>query len=94
MKYQIATLCVAIALALDTASYWRQIKKILKTKKSSQVSTTSFLYKILKEPVAIVGLLIYSNYVGVIMACWMLTVYILSLLVIMKYKPKGWSLFK
>lgn len=94
MKYHIATLLVAIALFLDTASYYRQIKKTLKTKRSAQVSSTSFLYKIAKAICALIGLGIYSNYVGLGMESFMLVVYVVTLAVIIKYKPKGWSLFK
>lgn len=94
MKYHLATLLVAVALWLDTASYVRQIKKTLKTKKSSQVSSTAFLYKIAKALCALVGLGIYLNWVGFVMELFMLLIYFVSLSIIMKYKPKGWSLFK
>jgi uncharacterized protein with PQ loop repeat len=94
MKHLIAILCVIIALLLDSLSYYRQIRKTLKTKKSSQVSSTSFIYKILKAKFSITGLIIYANWVGVGMELVMLGVYIISLIVIMKYKPKGWSLWK
>jgi uncharacterized protein with PQ loop repeat len=93
MKYEIATVCVAIALFLDTASYYRQIKKTLKAKKSSQVSSTAFLYKIAKAIFAMAGLAIYSNYVGLGMEIFMLVVYGVSLGIIIKFKPKNWRLF-
>jgi len=93
MKTEIAVTSVIIALFLDTASYYRQIKKILRTKKSSQVSSTSFLYKIAKVIFSMIGLCLYSNYVGLGMEAFMLGVYILSLIVIIRYKPKGWTLF-
>jgi uncharacterized protein with PQ loop repeat len=93
MKYWIASALVGIALFLDTASYWRQIRKTLKTKKSSQVSTTAFLYKIAKACCAITGLAICSNFVGLGMEVFMSVVYIVSLIIIAKYKPKGWRLF-
>lgn len=94
MIYNIATLCIAIALFLDTLSYWRQIKKTIKTKKSSQISTTSFLYKIAKALFALIGLGICTNWVGFTMECFMLLVYAVSLYIISLYKPRGWKLFK
>ena len=94
MKYEIATLCVAIALFLDTASYWRQIKKTIRTKKSSQVSTTAFLYKIAKALFAMGGLAIYKNFVGLGMEIFMIIIYTASLAVIAHYKPRGWKLLK
>jgi uncharacterized protein with PQ loop repeat len=94
MLYNVATVCIVAALFLDTLSYYRQIRKTLRTKKSSQVSSTAFLYKIAKALFAIVGLLIYSNFVGLGMEVFMLLVYIVSLYIIAKYKPKGWKLLK
>jgi uncharacterized protein with PQ loop repeat len=94
MKFQIATLCVGMALWLDTLSYYKQIKKTIKTKRSSQVSSSSFLYKIAKVVFSMVGLVIYSNFVGFWMELFMLLVYSVSLAVIIKYKPKNWSLWR
>lgn len=88
----IATVLIGCALFLDSLSYYRQIQKTLKTKKSSQISSTSFLYKIAKALCAMGGLAIYSNYVGFAMEVFMLGVYIISLVVIAKYKPKNWRL--
>lgn len=89
----IGTLCVAAALLLDISSYWKQIAKILKTKKSSQVSSSSYVYRIGKASCSITGLAIYSNYAGLTMEIVMLLVYSISLYIICKYKPKGWRLF-
>ena len=94
MKLYITTLCVAIALFLHTLSYIRQIKKTMREKKSSQISSTSFLYKIAKAIFAMIGLAIYDNYIGLGMESFMLVVYIISLWVIASYKPRGWGLFK
>jgi hypothetical protein len=88
----LATILIGCALFLDSLSYYRQIKKTLKTKKSSQISSTSFLYKIAKALCAMGGLAIYSNYVGLGMEVFMLVVYIISLIVIAKFKPKNWRL--
>lgn len=89
----IGPICVAMALLLDISSYWKQIDKILKTKRSTQVSSSSYLYKIAKAIFAILGLMVYSNWVGTGMEIVLLLVYIVSLFVIAKYKPKGWKLF-
>lgn len=93
MLYWIGTLSVGLALFLDTMSYYKQIKKTLTTKRSSQVSSSSFLYKIAKAFCALVGLAIYSNWTGVIMETFMLVVYAISLAIIARYKPKNWHLF-
>jgi uncharacterized protein with PQ loop repeat len=91
--YHIATLAVALALFLDTISYYKQIAKTIRTKRSGQVSSSSFLYKIAKAVCALVGLGIYKNWVGLGMECFMLLVYVVTLIVICKYKPKGWKLW-
>jgi len=90
----IGILCVGMALFLDTISYWKQIRKTLKTKRSSQVSSSQYLYKIGKAFCALVGLALYLNWVGVVMEIFMMCIYIISLIVICRYKPQGWRLFK
>ncbi len=92
MIKSIGILCVIGALILDIASYYRQIAKILKTKKSSQVSSTAYLFKIGKAKLALVGLIMYANWVGVVMEVVMILVYIGCLIIIAKYKPKNWRL--
>lgn len=87
------TVCIVLALLLDSASYWRQSVKILRTKTSRDVSSTSYIYKILKAILAGMGLVYYANYVGLVMECFMLLVYIASFYIIYKYKPKGWKLW-
>jgi hypothetical protein len=88
----IGTVCVTLALLLDSASYYKQIAKTLRTKKSKDVSSSAYLYKICKALLASVGLFIFANYVGLAMELVLLIVYAISLYVICKYKPKGWKL--
>lgn len=90
----IGSICVTLALLLDSISYYRQIAKTLRTKKSRDVSSSAYLYKIAKAILAGIGLCIFSNYVGLVMETVMLVVYVISLWVICKYKPKGWKLFQ
>ena len=90
----IAVQCILSALILDTLSYYRQIAKILKTKKSSQVSSMSYVFKILKGMFSTIGLALYANWVGFGMEVFMVVVYVVSLTIIAKYKPKSWSLWK
>ena len=88
----IGPITVGGALFLDTLSYYKQIQKTIRTKHSSQVSSSAYLYKIGKAVLAMVGLATYSNFVGFAMELFMLVIYIISLVVIAKYKPKNWSL--
>jgi uncharacterized protein with PQ loop repeat len=93
MLKTIGTVCVGMALFLDTVSYWKQIVKTIKAKKSSQVSSSSYLFKIAKALFSMTGLAIYFNWVGFGMEAFMLIVYAISLIIIAKYKPRGWRLF-
>lgn len=94
MKSEIATLCIAAALCLDTLSQFRQIGKTLRAKNSSQVSSMAYLLKIIKVVFSMTGLALYSNYVGMGMEGWMLVVYVTVLTIIAKYKPRGWKLWR
>ena len=85
--------CVVLALLLDSVSYWKQIAKTLRSGKSTQVSSSQYLYKIGKAICATVGLALYANWVGVIIESFMLVVYFVSLMVVIKHKPKGWTLW-
>lgn len=92
IKY-IGITCVGMALFLDVMSYWKQIAKTVKTRKSAQVSSSSYLYKIAKAMFAGAGLCVYSNWVGFGMEVFMLLVYVISLGIIAHFKPKGWKLW-
>ena len=94
LKHIIGSLCVAAALFFDILGYWRQARKIIKEKHSNQVSSTSYLYKVLKGLLAVGGLIIFSNWVGLGMEVVLIIVYIVSLFIIVRYKPKGWKMFK
>ncbi len=74
-------------------SYWKQIAKTLRTKKSAHVSSSQYLYKMAKAMFALVGLAIYSNWVGMGLEIFMLLVYIASFIVIIRYKPKKWKMW-
>jgi uncharacterized protein with PQ loop repeat len=89
----IGTVCVTLALALDSASYWKQIIKILRTKRSKDVSSSSYILKIGKAVIAAVGLATFANYAGLVMELVMLAVYVASLVIICRYKPRGWKLW-
>lgn len=89
----VGTACITLALVLDSLSYYKQIAKTLRTKRSKDVSSSAYLYKICKALLAAIGLGIFSNYVGLAMEFVMLVVYGVSLYVICLYKPKGWRLF-
>lgn len=85
--------CIIIALFLELASYYKQIAKTLRTKKSSQVSSTAYLLKIAKYIFTLIGLALYANWVGFLLEVGALVICITALIIIIKFKPKTWSLF-
>jgi len=92
--HTIGIFCVAIAVLLELLSYWKQIAKTLRTKHSKDVSSSAYLYKLIKYVFTIVGLMIYSNWVGMALEIAALVFCIIALCIITKYKPRGWRLFR
>lgn len=84
--------CIVLSLVLEFASYYKQIAKTLKTKKSAQVSSTAYLLKIMKYVVTLIGLALYSNWVGFGLEVGALFMCCIALGIVSKYKPKGWHL--
>ena len=85
--------CVAAALVLELASYYKQIAKTLRSKHSNQVSSTAYLLKLIKYIFTMIGLAIYLNWVGFIMELAALLICLVAFYIIIKHKPKGWKLF-
>lgn len=86
--------CVATALFLEFASYYKQIAKTIRTKKSAQVSSTAYLLKIAKYIFTLIGLALYANWVGFLLEVGALIICCVALCIVAQYKPKNWSLFK
>lgn len=84
---------ITLAVVLDIASYWRQIVKTLRTGKSRHVSTTAFVFRIIKDVCLLASLSIYRNWVGVGVHVLSLLACVITLIVVAKYKPKGWHLW-
>jgi len=85
--------CIAIALFLEFASYYKQIAKTIRTKKSAQVSSTAYLLKIAKYIFTIIGLALYSNWVGLGLEMGALIICCVALYIVARFKPKNWRLF-
>jgi hypothetical protein len=84
--------CVVIALLLELGSYWKQIAKTLRTKKSKDVSTSAYLLKVVKYAFTMVALVIYANWVGFLMEVVSLAACLIALAIVARYKPRGWRL--
>lgn len=90
----IGVTCVVIALLLELGSYWKQIAKTLRTKKSKDVSTSAYALKVVKYVFTMMALAIYSNYVGLLMEVVSLAACLIALLIVARYKPRGWTLWR
>jgi hypothetical protein len=90
----IGTACVVISLILEGGSYYKQIAKTLRTKRSSQVSSSAFVLKIAKYLITLIALCIYNNWLAFWIEVAALLFCSMALFIIIKYKPKNWSLWK
>lgn len=81
---------VGFSCLMDLASYYRQIGKTLRTKKSGQVSSTAYVLKICHYLSSLIALAIFTNWVGFGMEFAAFTFCIAALSIVIKYKPKGW----
>jgi uncharacterized protein with PQ loop repeat len=89
----IGVTCITIAVILELASYYKQVAKTLRTKKSGNVSSSAYMYKLAKYIFTIIALMIYSNWVGVGIEVAALIMCVITLWIICRYKPRGWRLF-
>ena len=89
----IGILCATGSILFDLLSYYRQIHKTLKTKHSSQVSSTAYLFKLSHYTCSVVALLIFANWTGLIMEMSALIACLICFYLVILYKPRGWKLF-
>lgn len=90
---RLGIICVGLALVLELLSYWKQISKTLRERNSDHVSSSAYMLKIAKYIFTLVGLAIYSNWVGFGLELAALGICLVAFYLIVKYKPKGWRLF-
>jgi small-conductance mechanosensitive channel len=88
---KIGIACVAIALFLELGSYWKQIAKTLRDRNSDHVSSSAYMLKIAKYVFTLIGLSIYSNWVGFGLEVAALAICLAAFYVIVRFKPKGWK---
>lgn len=81
------------AVILDTMSYWKQISKTLRTGKSRHVSTAALLFRLAKYICLLMALSIYKNWVGVGVHVLSFIACLITLVIVAKKKPKGWTLW-
>ena len=86
-------LCTIAAIVFDLGSYWKQIRKTLRTKHSAQVSSSSYLSKITHYLCSLTALTIYCNWAGFAMEFAAFIAFLICFYLVILYKPKGWKLF-
>ena len=87
-------ICVGLAAICESLSYYRIVIKIIKEKRSTQISSSAYMLKILKYLLSLVALVIYKNWIGVILECVALIWCCITLVIIIRHKPVGWELFE
>lgn len=90
--HYIGVVFLTCAVILKLSSYYKQIQKTKKAKKSSQVSSSAFLCKMGEYIFSLIALVIYENYLGALIAVAGIAMCTWALRVIIKTKPKGWKL--
>ena len=82
---------VGIGALLESYSYYAQIRKTLNCHQSKDVSSTSYLAKVLKYIFCIVALWLSQNWVGLGLEIWAFGLCITPTIIIIKNKPDNWS---
>lgn len=89
----IGSALVFASVFFDLYSYWKQISKTLREKDSKDVSSSAYLMKIGHYICSTISLSIFANWVGFGMEFAAFLMCLVTLLLVAKYKPKGWKLF-
>ena len=89
----IGGMLVFASCLFDLFSYWKQIAKTLRTKKSGQVSSQAYMMKISHYLCSLIALAIYTNWVGFGMEFSAFVICLIAFSIVIKYKPRGWKLF-
>lgn len=87
----LANICIIISVFLDTSAYAKQGLKIIHTKNSRDVSTSSLYIRFWKDVFVICSCLPYSNFIGAGLAAWGLTCCAILTIITIKYKPQKWK---
>lgn len=90
----IGAFLVFSSVFFDLFSYWKQIAKTLREKNSKNVSSSAYLMKLTHYLCSVTSLAIFSNWVGFGMEVSAFFFCIVTLALVVKYKPKGWRLFR
>ena len=88
----LGTILVTTAITLNVGNYWKQITKTIRTKQSTQVSTSAYMMNIGHYICSVVSLAIFSNWVGCIAEATAGLACFVTFLLVVKYKPKNWHL--
>jgi putative methionine-R-sulfoxide reductase with GAF domain len=88
----VGIVCATGSILFDLASYYRQIKKTLKTKHSGQVSSTAYILKLSHYLCSIVALVLFYNWVGFFMEMAALIACLFCFVIVVRCKPKNWKL--
>ena len=89
----IGLICGTGSVLFDLASYWKQISKTLRTKKSAQVSSSAYMMKLSHYTCSIIALAVFANWAGFTMEMFAFAACLVCFYLVILYKPKTWRLF-
>lgn len=93
MLHTVGAVLATAAIFFDFENWYKQIAKILRTKHSSQISSSALMAKIGHYFCSISSLLIFANWLGATMEAIALTCCLITFSLVIRFKPKGWRLF-
>jgi len=85
--------CAVCAVMFSLLAYYKQIQKTLRTKRSNQVSSTSYMMYLAHYTCSMTALILFSNWVGLCMEASACVACLTCFGIVIKYKPKKWKLF-
>jgi hypothetical protein len=84
--------CATGSILFDLASYYKQIAKTLRTRRSSQVSSSAYMLKLSHYTCSVIALILFYNWVGLVMELAALIACLFCFVIVVRCKPKSWKL--
>lgn len=85
-------LCVGVSAFLESMAYYRQIRKTYTSRRSTDVSSSSYFFKLGKYTFGTIALILSKNWVGLSMEAWAFIMCVITTTMVVKYKPDKWRM--
>ena len=84
----VISICIGLSVVFESLSYFKQIKKTCKCKRSNDVSAKSYKYKLVKYVFALVATYLSCNWVGFGLEAWAFGLCIVAYVIIKRNKVR------